>query len=106
VLRGSGRSGDHRRREIARAERLTGGGFGFNSGSGRARGRGQKLREASWRLGGATAGAVVAWGTAERPDHGETEVTGAEKERGRRCWRSSGRRRARVRVLGLRSLLL
>jgi hypothetical protein len=44
----------------------------------------------------------VAWGAAERPDHGEAEVTGAEEERGRCCWRSSGRRRARVRVLGLR----
>jgi hypothetical protein len=35
VLRGSGRSGDHRWQGIARAERLTGGGFGFNSGTGR-----------------------------------------------------------------------
>jgi hypothetical protein len=51
-------------------------------------------------------GVVVAWGAAEWPDHGEAEVIGAEEERGRRCWRSSGRRRARVRVLGLRSLLL
>jgi hypothetical protein len=24
----------------------------------------------------------VAWGAAERPDHGEAEVTGAEEERG------------------------
>jgi hypothetical protein len=39
-------------------------------------------REASRRRGGAFAGAVVAWGAAERPDHGETEVTGAEEERG------------------------
>jgi hypothetical protein len=29
-----------------------------------------------------------------------------KEERGRRCWRSSGQRRARVMVLGLRSLLL
>jgi hypothetical protein len=59
-----------------------------------------------WGRGGALAGAVVAWGTVEWPDHGEAEVTGAEEERGRRCWRSSGRRRARVWVLGLRSLFL
>jgi hypothetical protein len=39
-------------------------------------------REASRRRGGAFVGAVVAWGVAERPDHGETEVTGAEEERG------------------------
>jgi hypothetical protein len=36
--RGSGGSGDYRRRGIVRAEHLTGGGFGFNSGTGRARG--------------------------------------------------------------------
>jgi hypothetical protein len=63
-------------------------------------------RGGSRRRGGSIAGVVVAWGAAEQPDHGEAEVTGAEEERGRRCWRSSGRRRARVRVLGLRSLLL
>jgi hypothetical protein len=32
----------------------------------------------------------VAWSAAERPDHGEAEVTGAEEEKGRRRWRSSG----------------
>jgi hypothetical protein len=29
---------------------------------------------------------MVAWGAAERPDHGEAEVTGAEEERGLRRW--------------------
>jgi hypothetical protein len=28
----------------------------------------------------------VAWDVAERPDHGESKVTGAEEERGRRRW--------------------
>jgi hypothetical protein len=32
----------------------------------------------------------VAWSAAERPDHGKAEVTGAEEEKGRRRWRSSG----------------
>jgi hypothetical protein len=99
VLRGSGRSGNHRRRGIARAERLTGGGFRSNSGTARAQGRGQKLREASWRRGGATAGDVVAWGAAERPDHGETEATGAGKEGGGGAGDLRGCR-AGVRVLG------
>jgi hypothetical protein len=49
VPRGLGESGDHRRRGIARAERLTGGGFGFNSGTGRTRGSKQRPRTASWR---------------------------------------------------------
>jgi hypothetical protein len=40
---GSGVSDDHRRRGIARAERLTGGGFRFNSGTGRTRGRGRSF---------------------------------------------------------------
>jgi hypothetical protein len=43
VLRGSGRSGDHRRRGIAGAEHLTGSGFGFNSGTGRARVEGRSF---------------------------------------------------------------
>jgi hypothetical protein len=82
VLRGSGRSGDHRRQGIVRAERLTGGGFGFNSGMGRARGRGKKLREASWRRGGATAGDVVVRGAAERPFDGEAEASVRRREEG------------------------
>jgi hypothetical protein len=94
VLRGSGMSGDHRRRGIARAEHLTGGGFGFNSGTARAQGRGQKLHEASWRRGGATAGDVVAWG-----------ATGAGKEGGGGAGDLRGCR-AGVRVLGLRKFLL
>jgi hypothetical protein len=97
-LRGSGRSGDHRRRGIARAERLTGGGFGFNSGTGRARGRGQKLREASWRRGGATAGDVVVRGAAEWPVDGEAEAPARRREEGGGGVRDLRRCRARVRV--------
>jgi hypothetical protein len=44
---GLGGSGDHRRRRIAGAERLTGVGFGSNSGASRARGLMQKPRPAS-----------------------------------------------------------
>jgi hypothetical protein len=39
-------------------------------------------REGSRRRGGSIAGVVVAWGAAERPDHGEAEVIGAGKEGG------------------------
>jgi hypothetical protein len=55
VLWGLGRSGDHRRRGIARAEQDTGGGPGLDSGAGRARGREWKPRGASWRDGEAAA---------------------------------------------------
>jgi hypothetical protein len=47
VPRRLGKSGDHRRRGIARTERLTGVGFGSNSSTGRTRGSRQRPRIAS-----------------------------------------------------------
>jgi hypothetical protein len=55
ILRGLGRSGDHRRQGIARRSRIPAVILGLDSSAGRARGGGWKPRRASWRDGEAAA---------------------------------------------------
>jgi hypothetical protein len=55
ILRGLGRSGDHRRRGIARRSRIPAAVLGLDSSAGRARDGWWKPRGASWRDGEAAA---------------------------------------------------
>jgi hypothetical protein len=92
VPRRLGGSRNHRRRGIARAERLTGGGFGFNSGTGRARGRGRsfgKLPGGEAELLRALAGAEVHRSGGSAAEQ-EVRGGGAERGSGARVWGGCG----------------
>jgi hypothetical protein len=82
VPRGSGGSGDHRRRGITRAGHLTGGGSRSNSGHCQRRNREWRHRGVAWHRGEAAAGLGRSWGAAERPVHGEA---GSSARRGERA---------------------
>jgi hypothetical protein len=84
VLWGSGRSRDRRRRGIARAERLTGGGSRLNSGHCWSRGREWRPREASWHRGEAAVGFDQGCGVVVRRVHGGA---GALRGGAKRGWR-------------------
>jgi hypothetical protein len=74
VLRGLGRSGDHRRRGITRAEQDTGSGPRARFRRGQGSGRGWKPRGASWRDDKAAASLGRSWDAPERPAHDGVEV--------------------------------
>jgi hypothetical protein len=90
VLPGLGGSGDCQRRGNEAAEHFTG--PRWKSGHGKGRGRGQKLREASWRRGGAAAGLGRSWGASKRRVHGgaEDRCGGTERGSGARVWGDCG----------------